>query len=55
MSDPKHIVEDRIFENHGDAARWLIANHYSSAQVESIRANIGRCVKGTRSTCCGFM
>lgn len=43
------------FHSAGEAAQWIINEGFSNAQIDSIRTNIMRCCKGTRSTCMGFM
>lgn len=42
------------FPSQSSAARWLISQGITTATVDSISANIGRCCKGTRTECCGL-
>ena len=42
------------FRSQMDAARWCVSMHFTSGNLDSISANIGRVCRGLRQTCCGL-
>ena len=45
----------QIFSSITEAAQWLINNHNLTAKLNSVKTNIGRCIKGKRQTCYGLI
>lgn len=45
----------QIFDSIADGAKWIIEKNQLKTNLNSVKTNIGRCIKGTRKTCYNYI